>query len=49
MTEEKLSKYYFQILKKIRHQEILFITEEMKEQCEFLKTKGYVEILEICS
>lgn len=47
MAEEKLSKYYFHALKKIRHQEILFITEEMKEQCEYLKSKGYIDILEI--
>ena len=41
MAKEKLSKKHFNTLKKIRNAEILFITEEMREQCEYLKTKNY--------
>lgn len=47
MAKEKLSKKHFNTLKKIRNAEILFITEEMREQCEYLKTQNYINILEV--
>lgn len=47
MAEEKLSKVNFQLLKKIRQQGIVFITEEIKGQCDYLEKKGYVEVFQV--
>lgn len=47
MSEEKLSKEYYKILKKIRTNEIMFITEEIKSQCEFLKSEEYIDMLDV--
>ena len=47
MTLSKLSKSNFQLLKKIRQQGIVFVTEEMKIQCDFLEKNGYVQVFKV--
>ena len=46
MGDIRLSKEQFAYLKKIQQQEIMFIVNDKRPICEFLKNAGYVDIIE---
>lgn len=47
MEDIKLSKEQFAYLKKIQQQEIMFIVNDKRPMCEFLKCAGYVDIIDV--
>lgn len=47
MGDIKLSKEQFTYLKKIQQQEIMFIVNDKRPMCEFLKSAGYVDIIDV--